>query len=128
ILGALVSHFIAQLVDSTGFSGTDRALGGVFGVLRGVGLLILLVLLAGLTPVPQDPWWQQSLFIGHLEQAAIWVRDLLPEDIGEEINYQHGDEPGNKPPKPLASTMTHPCETDSGACAPASATSQPESK
>ena len=36
ILGALVNHVIGQLVQATGLSGTDRALGAVFGGLRGI--------------------------------------------------------------------------------------------
>lgn len=88
IVGAVISYLMARLVDRTGFGGTDRALGGVFGVLRGVGLLVLLVLLAGLTPVPEDAWWQESLFVGHLERGALWVRDWLPADVAEEIRYR----------------------------------------
>lgn len=88
VVGAVINHFIARMVDNTGFAGTDRVLGGVFGVLRGAAVLVVLVLLAGLTPVPEDPWWDQSLFIDHLERGALWLRDWLPPDLAQEIRFE----------------------------------------
>ena len=35
IVGAIVNFVIAQLVDKTGLTGTDRVLGAAFGLLRG---------------------------------------------------------------------------------------------
>lgn len=95
VVGAVINYLIGKLVERTGFTGTDRALGGVFGVLRGVAMLVLLVLLAGLTPVPRDAWWRESLFIGHLQAGALWVRDWLPADLAASIEYpQVPGEPG----------------------------------
>ena len=87
LLGAVLNYVIGRLVNQTGFAGTDRAIGGLFGVLRGVAVLIVLVLLAGVTPVPRDAWWQQSIFIAHLQEGALRVRDLLPPDLAGAITY-----------------------------------------
>ncbi|MDX1572670.1 MAG: CvpA family protein [Methylophaga sp.] len=87
ILGALVNHLISQLVEKTGLTGTDRALGVIFGLLRGAAIVTLLVLVAGLTPMPSDAWWQNSLMIEHFEQLAMWVVNFLPEDIATHINF-----------------------------------------
>lgn len=87
IIGAIANYSVSKLVTQTGFAGTDRALGSVFGVLRGVAVLVLLVLLAGITAVPRDQWWQDSIFIPHLEEGAIWARNWLPEDLAEEIDF-----------------------------------------
>lgn len=87
IVGAIGNYFVGKLVSQTGFAGTDRALGAVFGVLRGVAVLILLVLLAGLTPVPNDDWWDESIFVAHLERGAVWARDWLPPDLAREIQF-----------------------------------------
>lgn len=87
VIGAIVNYSIAKLVTGTGFAGTDRALGGVFGVLRGAAILVLLVLFAGLTAVPRDDWWQQSIFIAHLQEGALSVRAWLPSGLAEEINF-----------------------------------------
>lgn len=87
ILGALVNHLISQLVEKTGLSGTDRSLGIIFGLLRGVAIVTLLVLVAGATPMPLDDWWQNSLLLEHFEKLAVWARSLLPADIAEYINF-----------------------------------------
>lgn len=70
LLGALLNYLAGQLVGRTGLSGTDRALGVVFGGLRGLAIVALLVLVAGLTAVPGERWWQDSLLAGRLQP---WV-------------------------------------------------------
>jgi membrane protein required for colicin V production len=87
LLGAIVNYLAGRLVDKTGLTGTDKMLGIVFGVARGGVIVAILVLLAGLTPLPQDPWWQDSQFLGYFEEFAIWMRNYLPTDIADNITY-----------------------------------------
>ena len=87
LLGAIVNYLAGKLVDKTGLTGTDKMLGVVFGVARGAVIVSILVLLAGLTPVPQDPWWQDSQFLGYFENFAMWMRDFLPSEIANNITY-----------------------------------------
>lgn len=87
LIGGLVNLTVAQLVRSTGLSGTDRMLGVAFGLLRGGAIVAVLVLLAGLTPLPQDPWWGQSPLLPHFEEAALWLREFLPPDIAAYFKY-----------------------------------------
>jgi len=87
ILGALINHLISQLVEKTGLTGTDRALGVMFGIVRGVAIVTLLVLLAGTTPMPKDSWWQNSLLLEHFMKLAEWVKTFLPVDIAEYIHF-----------------------------------------
>jgi membrane protein required for colicin V production len=58
-------------------------LGGVFGAFRGLILILFIMLVAGLTPVPQDPWWQQSRSIQSLLPLAEWSAKFLPDYILE---------------------------------------------
>lgn len=88
LLTALVNWAAGLLIDKTGLSGTDRMLGIIFGVARGVVIVALLVLMAGLTPLPQDPWWRESTFIPHFESLAREVRAFLPPEIAERLQYQ----------------------------------------
>jgi len=83
LIGGLITFLIGKLVEKTGLSGTDRLLGGVFGALRGLILILVVMLVAGLTPVPQDPWWQQSRTIQSLIPLAEWSAQFLPDYILE---------------------------------------------
>lgn len=87
IVGAVAAWILGKLADNTGLAGTDRIIGAVFGVLRGIAILVLLVLLAGMTPLPKDNWWQQSMFMDHLRDGAIYVREQLPERFANAIVY-----------------------------------------
>jgi len=87
ILAAMVNHIICEVVEKTGLTGTDRALGIIFGIIRGIAIVTLLVLLAGATPMPEDVWWQNSLLLEHFEKLASWLKNLLPADIADYINF-----------------------------------------
>lgn len=81
IVGALVNHFAALAIERTGLTGTDRAIGTVFGLLRGVVLVAALVLVGLLLNLDRDPWWEQSLFIDYFEPVAMWLTGFFPESI-----------------------------------------------
>lgn len=87
ILGSIVNFLAGKLVSRTGLGGTDKLLGVVFGVARGGIIVAILVLLGGLTPFPQDPWWQESQFLGYFEEFAMWMRNYLPGEIADNITY-----------------------------------------
>lgn len=87
IIAALVSNLIAALVDKTGLSGTDRAIGMLFGIARGIIIVGILVLLAGFTLVPQDPWWNESVLIPHFQQLAVMMKEFLPSHIAAKLHY-----------------------------------------
>ena len=78
IMCSLINYLIGALIRATGLSGTDRILGMVFGVARGLVIIVALIYIAQFTPAPQDPWWQNSRMISHLEPVADWARKTLP--------------------------------------------------
>jgi membrane protein required for colicin V production len=87
VLGAVVNYLAGKLVAKTGLTGTDRMLGVLFGAARGAVIVTILVLLAGVTLLPQDPWWQDSHLLGYFEELAVWVRNFLPPEFADKINY-----------------------------------------
>ena len=81
VLGGLLTYLVGKLVESTGLSGTDRLLGGVFGAVRGLIMVVMLILVAGFTPIPRDPWWGESRSIQSFMPLADWAASYLPESI-----------------------------------------------
>ena len=62
-------------------------LGLLFGGLRGLLILSLLVMVAGMTPLTQDLWWRESTLLPHLQQLTDWMVTLLPEDLRDYFSY-----------------------------------------
>ena len=87
IVGGIINFLLAQLVEHTGLSGTDRMLGVVFGIGRGAIIVAIIILLAGLTAMPQDPWWNNSMLISHFQEISVWLKQFLPEDIASHFSY-----------------------------------------
>jgi membrane protein required for colicin V production len=81
ILGALVNYLFSQLVERTGLSGTDRLLGLVFGVVRGLLLIGILVLLGNISEVSKAPWWTSSQLIPQFQPLAHWLQGFVPDQI-----------------------------------------------
>ena len=87
VVGAIVNFIMSQLVSKTGLSGTDKALGVVFGAARGVLIVTMVVLLASLTPMPEASWWQDSATVGFFQQLAEWVKGIIPADAVEKFSF-----------------------------------------
>jgi len=81
IVGALVNHLISAIVKSTGLSGTDRMLGMVFGVVRGVILVVVIIALARLTPLKEDPWWSESVLVQQFAEIEAWSRSVFGDPL-----------------------------------------------
>lgn len=81
MVSAMANLLAARMVVTTGLTGTDRTLGIVFGMARGTVIVAVLVMLAGLTALPDDPWWKESILIRHFEALAAGARSLLPSDV-----------------------------------------------
>lgn len=87
IIGAIVNFIVSQLVSKTGLSGTDKALGVVFGGARGVLIVTIVVLLFSLTPAPETEAWQDAASIGFFQQLAEWVRGIIPADAVDKFSF-----------------------------------------
>jgi len=78
IVGALINYIFSQLVKVTGLSGTDRALGAVFGALRGILIVsALLFFLDTFTSSANSVWWQQSILIPEFSVIIEWFFQFM---------------------------------------------------
>jgi membrane protein required for colicin V production len=64
-----------QLIEAVGLRPVDRTLGALFGVLRGMVLVLVVTLVVVNTPLHQQDWWVQS-WAG--PQLADLARTLVP--------------------------------------------------
>jgi membrane protein required for colicin V production len=85
---SLVAMAVSQMVKSAGLSVEDRLLGAVFGVVRGVAVVAVLVLLAGATALPAQPFWREAALRPLLERVAIVVKSWLPLAVSQHIQYR----------------------------------------
>ena len=65
----------------------DRLLGGVFGLARGLLVVLALALLAGLTPLPRQPVWKDAMLAAPLESMARVVAEWLPRDWAKHVQF-----------------------------------------
>lgn len=87
LIMALISLAIDSLIKASGLSLADRGLGGLFGFARGCILILAAVLLAGMTSMPQQPFWRNALFSPLAETAAHTVMPLLPASVASHIRF-----------------------------------------
>ena len=77
----MVNMALSALIDKTGLTPADHGLGAIFGLARGVLFVLLLVTLAGFTPLPAESWWKNAMFskvvVGVVEQ----IKTRLPEPV-----------------------------------------------
>jgi len=84
-LGAVLGHFVRLSI----FSGMDRLLGFLFGLLRGFVLLGVFVILGQLLRLEGEHWWQGSLLIPYGESMANGLRTLVGE---ERVRHASGEQ------------------------------------
>ena len=81
IIGGIFTWIIGSIFDKSGMSGTDRVVGILFGGLRGVVLVVIIVLIVSFLPFKNEPWWTQSKVVPHFTEMAEWVKARLPDEI-----------------------------------------------
>lgn len=87
VICALLSRQLTMLAKAAGLAELDRTLGGVFGLGRALLVLLAFALLAGLTALPRQPAWRNSLCGEPLAQAALALRPWLPRTFAGRLRY-----------------------------------------
>lgn len=87
VCGSLLSFVVTSMVERTGLSHTDRALGLLFGLARGVVIIMALVLLAVFIELNKSNWWQAPKLLPYFETMTAVVVDFMPQNIGDKFEF-----------------------------------------
>jgi membrane protein required for colicin V production len=87
ILSTLLALLLSKLTQAVGLGGLNSLLGGLFGVARGVLIVLAVALLAGLTSAPKQPFWRDSVAGEGMARAALALKPWLPHTLAERLRY-----------------------------------------
>jgi membrane protein required for colicin V production len=87
ILMGLLSLAIGALITATGLSLADRGLGGLFGLGRGIVIVLAGVILCGMTSIPQQAFWKNALLSPMAETGARTVKPFLPAALAQHVKF-----------------------------------------
>lgn len=85
---SLITMILASVLKKIGLGWFNRWLGMFFGFARGLLVVCILVLLAGMTKIPKDQRWQDAMFSAPLEAAVQTALPWLPESIANFVSYE----------------------------------------
>ena len=88
IVCALITVALARVVRDAGLGPWDRAMGVLFGLIRGLVISVGLVLVAGMTPLPREPAWRNAVFSPTLVALAKSARAFLPAALADRIHFE----------------------------------------
>ena len=87
LLMMLLSMAIDAAIKASGLTLADRGLGGLFGLGRGLVIVLAAVLLCGMTAIPKQPFWKEAVLSPLAETAARTVKPFLPGDFARHVQF-----------------------------------------
>jgi len=88
IVSGIVAWLLSKFVKWVGLGWLDGLLGALFGMVRGMLVIVALVLLAGLTNMPKEPAWRDAWLSKPLEKAALAASKWLPVSVAQRVAFQ----------------------------------------
>lgn len=85
VLWGLLSWLVNKLIRASVLSGTDRMLGGVFGLGRGIVIGLVVATVVNMTPLSREPAWHASQGAAWLQVVIEGLRPLLPDAIDRHL-------------------------------------------
>ncbi|MBK8816070.1 MAG: CvpA family protein [Methylococcaceae bacterium] len=87
-LGWVINLLLSDNGKTTGLSIMERFGGILLGSFHGMIVAFVMVLIAGMTPLPKENWWHKSQFIPPMQTLATILRDNIPTKLAASINYR----------------------------------------
>jgi membrane protein required for colicin V production len=77
----MLSWLLKKVVETVGLRPVDRALGAVFGLARGVLLLLVVTVVIQLLGMAHQAWWQEAQGPVWLDVLLTGLKPVLPEAL-----------------------------------------------
>ena len=87
VLMGLLALAIGALIEASGLTLADRGLGGLFGLGRGIVIVLAGVILCGMTSIPQQAFWKDALLSPMAETGARTVKPFLPAAFAQHVQF-----------------------------------------
>lgn len=87
VMGGIIKLLLGESVKQTGLTFLDRFGGLVLGFGHGLLVVFVMILIAEITPLPKDSWWQQSKYIPPFQSLATSVKGNISSTVASPINY-----------------------------------------
>ena len=88
ILMSLLTMAIAALLTASGLTLVDRGLGGLFGLARGLVIVLTAVILCGMTAIPKQAFWKHALLSPLAETGARTIKPYLPAAYAQHVHFE----------------------------------------
>ena len=88
VVGALIRLLLGASLNKPKVSFIARLGGMIAGAVHGMVAMVIIVLLAGMTPMPNDLWWAESKMLPPFQLCAVWLRDHIPSELAAYIHYR----------------------------------------
>ena len=87
LLMGLLMMAVDAVIKASGLTLADRGLGGLFGLARGIVIVLAAVIVAGMTALPKHDFWTQALLSPMAETLARTVKPFLPAALSQHVNF-----------------------------------------
>ena len=87
LVASLLTIALSSLIKKIGLNWLNRGIGAVFGFVRGLLIVCVLVFLAGLTSFPKDARWTNAMFSSPLEALVKTMLPFVPKIVAKHIKY-----------------------------------------
>ena len=93
LIGLLIAaSLISRIFKATGLTGMDRVLGGVFGTVRALVIIITVLLVARLTAVADQGWYNASALVPYFNPVVDWAAGWLTQPLMDNVGVESLDQ------------------------------------
>ncbi len=87
LLMALLMMAVDAIIKASGLSLADRGLGGLFGLARGIVIVLAAVIVAGMTALPKEDFWKDAMLSPMAETGVRTVKPYLPAAMSRHVKF-----------------------------------------